>query len=66
MIIRARLVNLTANTKPPKDEGQEAERHAKLVLELLDPEDWHLDWIQELMDGLPHEVAIDENMRGRS
>ena len=62
MILAAKITSLAVKTK---GKGEDTTRTARLVLEVDDPDDWKLDTLSEKMDGIHHEIAIDENVSKR-
>ena len=65
MIIHATITGFTVRVKPAKNEGDETVREATLTLK-FDPEEWQVDWVRDdLMTGLPIEVALEEGVGRR-
>jgi len=60
LIIRARVTNLTIKAK---GKGEDLERIGRVTLEVENADDWQLDVLAEAMDGIHHQIAIDEDMK---
>lgn len=60
MLFSALVRGLTVRTK---GKGEDTVRVARLVLEVEDPDDWKLDAMSEAMNGVHHDIAIDEEIR---
>lgn len=63
VIITARIKSFTVGTKKS---GEETVKTGRIVLEYEDLDDWQLDLLGELADGMDHEVAIDERVSVRN
>lgn len=64
MIINARIINFTGKVKNGKQD-EEPMKVGRIVLETDDLDDWQLEFLGELLDGQPHEIAIDEHVRAQ-
>lgn len=60
MIITARVKKVTVNAK---GKGEDTVKVGQIVLEYEDLDDWQLEMLGESVDGMKHEIAIDEARR---
>jgi hypothetical protein len=57
VIISARITNITVRTK---GKGEDVVRVGKITIEADDLDDWQMDAISEMLDGVRHKIGIDE------